>query len=115
MKDVPGEDDGATCRTSSLGGVDRVQFSHCAVIWTVHLQNSETNATIFNVALPFRGFSATKPLPSMPMMLKVKCDAHEWMRAWIMELDHPGPIRSRCGTRPRGRSPFRSWWPQVKP
>jgi Polysaccharide lyase family 4, domain II len=59
------------------------------VLHNTHPQNSETNATLFNVALPFKGFSVTKPLPAMPMMIKVKCDAHEWMHAWIMELDHP--------------------------
>jgi hypothetical protein len=59
------------------------------VLHNTHPQNAETNATIFNVALPFKGFSVTKPLPGMPMMIKVKCDAHEWMRAWILELDHP--------------------------
>jgi hypothetical protein len=59
------------------------------VLHNTHPQNAETNATIFNIALPFKGFSVTKPLPSMPMMIKVKCDAHEWMHAWIMELDHP--------------------------
>ncbi|MDB6045381.1 MAG: putative lipoprotein [Gammaproteobacteria bacterium] len=59
------------------------------VLHNTHPQNAETNATIFNVALPFKGFSVTKPLPTMPMMIKVKCDAHEWMHAWIMELDHP--------------------------
>ncbi len=59
------------------------------MLHNTHPQNAETNATIFNVALPFKGFSVTKPLPSMPMMIKVKCDAHEWMHAWIMELEHP--------------------------
>ena len=59
------------------------------VLHNTHPQDAATNATIFNVALPFKGFSVTKPLPSMPTMIKVKCDAHEWMHAWIMELDHP--------------------------
>ena len=59
------------------------------VLHNTHPQNAETNATIFNVALPFKGFSVTKPLPNMPMMIKVKCDAHEWMHAWILELEHP--------------------------
>jgi hypothetical protein len=63
--------------------------SEDTVLHNTHPQNAETNATIFNVALPFKGFSVTKPLPGMPMMIKVKCDAHEWMHAWIMELDHP--------------------------
>jgi hypothetical protein len=63
--------------------------SEDTVLHNTHPQNAETSATIFNVALPFKGFSVTKPLPSMPMMIKVKCDAHEWMHAWIMELEHP--------------------------
>jgi hypothetical protein len=63
--------------------------SEDTVLHNTHPQNAENNATIFNVALPFKGFSVTKPLPSMPMMIKVKCDAHEWMHAWIMELAHP--------------------------
>ena len=59
------------------------------VLHNTHPQNAETNATIFNVALPFKGFSVTKPLPGSPGLIKVKCDAHEWMHAWILELDHP--------------------------
>ncbi len=59
------------------------------VLHNTHPQNADNNATIFNVALPFKGFSVTKPLPGMPMMIKIKCDAHEWMHAWIMELEHP--------------------------
>jgi hypothetical protein len=71
-----------------VGGQVKIS-SEDPVLHNTHPQNAETNATIFNVALPFKGFSVTKPLPSMPMMVKVKCDAHEWMHAWIMELDHP--------------------------
>ena len=63
--------------------------SEDTVLHNTHPQNAETNATIFNVALPFKGFSVTKPLPNMPMMIKVKCDAHEWMHAWILDLEHP--------------------------
>jgi Polysaccharide lyase family 4, domain II len=59
------------------------------VLHNTHPQNAETNATIYNIALPFKGFSVTKPLPGSPGLIKVKCDAHEWMHAWIMELDHP--------------------------
>jgi hypothetical protein len=59
------------------------------VLHNTHPQNDATNATIYNVALPFKGFSVTKPLPGMPGLIKIKCDAHEWMHAWIMELDHP--------------------------
>jgi len=59
------------------------------VLHNTHPQNSETNATIYNIALPYKGFSVTKPLPATPELIKVKCDAHEWMRAWIWEFDHP--------------------------
>ena len=63
--------------------------SNDPILHNTHPQNAETNATIYNIALPFKGFSVTKPLPSNPELIRVKCDAHEWMRAWIVELDHP--------------------------
>jgi hypothetical protein len=59
------------------------------ILHNTHPQNAETNATIYNIALPFKGFSVTKPLPANPELIKIKCDAHEWMHAWIMELDNP--------------------------
>ena len=59
------------------------------VLHNTHPQNADTNATIYNIALPYKGFSVTKPLPATPELIKVKCDAHEWMRAWIWEFDHP--------------------------
>lgn len=59
------------------------------ILHNTHPQNNATNATIYNVALPFKGFSVTKPLPAVPQLIKVKCDAHEWMHAWIWEFDHP--------------------------
>jgi hypothetical protein len=63
--------------------------SNDPVLHNTHPQNAETNATIYNIALPFKGFSVTKPLPGSPGLIKIKCDAHEWMHAWIMELDNP--------------------------
>lgn len=59
------------------------------ILHNTHLQDAASNATIFNVAMPFKGFSVTKPLPASPEMINVKCDAHEWMHAWIMESDNP--------------------------
>jgi len=53
------------------------------ILHNTHPQNAETNAPIY------KGFSVTKPLPANPELIKIKCDAHEWMHAWIMELDHP--------------------------
>jgi hypothetical protein len=51
--------------------------SNDPVLHNTHPQNAETNATIYNIALPFKGFSVTKPLPGSPGLIKVKCDAHE--------------------------------------
>jgi Carboxypeptidase regulatory-like domain len=59
------------------------------ILHNTHTQNAGTNATLYNIALPFKGFSVTKPLPAVPQLIRVKCDAHEWMRAWIWEFDHP--------------------------
>jgi hypothetical protein len=63
--------------------------SNDPILHNTHPQNAETNATIYNIALPFKGFSVTKPLPANPELIKVKCDAHEWMHAWIMEIGNP--------------------------
>jgi hypothetical protein len=63
--------------------------SNDPMLHSTHPQNASTNATIYNIALPFKGFSVTKPLPAIPELIRVKCDAHDWMRAWIWELDHP--------------------------
>lgn len=71
-----------------IGGQVKIS-SNDPVLHNTHPQNAETNATIYNIALPFKGFSVTKPLPAAAGLIKVKCDAHEWMHAWIMMLDHP--------------------------
>jgi len=63
--------------------------SNDPILHNTHPLNAETNATIYNIAMPFKGFTVNKPLPASPGLIKVKCDAHEWMRAWILELDHP--------------------------
>jgi hypothetical protein len=59
------------------------------VLHNTHPQVDATSATLFNLALPFKGFSTVKPLPTVPELIRVKCDAHEWMRAWIWNFDHP--------------------------
>lgn len=69
---------------------ERVRMSsEDMVLHNTHAQNTDNDATLINVALPFKGFVITKPLPARPTMIKVKCDAHDWMHAWIMELEHP--------------------------
>ena len=63
--------------------------SNDAILHNAHAVHAESNATIYNIALPFQGVSVIKPLPDSPGLIKIKCDAQEWMHAWIMELDHP--------------------------
>ncbi|MDB6084151.1 MAG: hypothetical protein JWN43_2032 [Gammaproteobacteria bacterium] len=63
--------------------------SNDPVLHDFHPQKTDNNATIYNVALPFPGVSITKPLPANPGLIKIKDDAHEWMHAWIMQLDNP--------------------------
>ena len=45
--------------------------SNDPVLHSTHPQNASTNATIYNIALPFAGFSVTKPLPAIPELIKV--------------------------------------------
>lgn len=59
------------------------------ILHNTHPQVAATSATLYNMALPFKGFSLVKPLPTVPELIRVKCDAHEWMRAWIWHFDHP--------------------------
>lgn len=59
------------------------------ILHNTHPQIASTNATLYNIALPYKGFSVEKPLPSTPELIRVKCDVHEWMRAWIWLFDHP--------------------------
>jgi len=44
--------------------------------------------TVFNVALPIKGQRVEKPL-TKPGVVKVGCDVHEWMLAWIFAADNP--------------------------
>lgn len=59
------------------------------ILHNTHPQVASTNATLFNVALPFKGYSVVQPLPSVPELIHVRCDVHQWMFAWIWEFDHP--------------------------
>jgi hypothetical protein len=59
------------------------------ILHNTHPQVDATSATLYNIALPYKGFSVVKPLPNVPELIRVKCDVHEWMRAWIWEFEHP--------------------------
>jgi hypothetical protein len=44
--------------------------------------------TVFNLALPNQGQRIKRPL-NRPGMVRVECDAHGWMLAWIYVADNP--------------------------
>jgi hypothetical protein len=55
-------------------------------------------ATVFNVAMPKQGMSVEKLL-RRPGMVRVECDAHGWMLAWIYVADNPyHAVTGRDGT-----------------
>ena len=45
-------------------------------------------ATVFNVALPVKGQRIERPL-TKPGMMRVECDTHGWMLAWVYAADNP--------------------------
>lgn len=44
--------------------------------------------TVFNVALPVKGQRIEKPL-TKPGIMRVECDTHGWMLAWVYAADNP--------------------------
>jgi hypothetical protein len=44
--------------------------------------------TVFNQALPTKGMHIEKPIKK-PGMMRVECDAHGWMLAWVYGAEHP--------------------------
>jgi hypothetical protein len=45
-------------------------------------------ATVFNVALPLKGQRIEKKI-TKPGLMRVECDAHGWMLAWIYAAENP--------------------------
>lgn len=45
--------------------------------------------TIFNLALPNKGQRITKSVSRRPGVMRVECDAHGWMLAWIYVTENP--------------------------
>jgi hypothetical protein len=46
-------------------------------------------STQFNLAMPFKGMELTKKFSKPEVMVKIKCDVHPWMAAYVGVLDHP--------------------------
>lgn len=43
----------------------------------------------FNLAMPKQGMRITKTFDKNEIMIKIKCDVHSWMAAYVGVLDHP--------------------------
>ena len=58
------------------------------VLHNTHLYLKAGNKNIFNIALPNKDQVIEKPLRKSGLV-DVKCDAHEWMQAYIYVSEHP--------------------------
>jgi plastocyanin len=47
------------------------------------------NSATFNIGQPKKGMKNTKTFDKPEVMVKIKCDVHNWMSAYIGVLDHP--------------------------
>ncbi|HET7754889.1 MAG TPA: carboxypeptidase regulatory-like domain-containing protein [Anaeromyxobacteraceae bacterium] len=54
-------------------------------------------ATVFNVPMPTEGQRAPKPLRK-PGLVKVGCDVHGWMGAWIFVAEGPAAVSAADGS-----------------
>ena len=59
-----------------------------SVLHTAHLYLKKSNKSLFNIALPRKGDVQEKPLRKAGLV-SVKCDAHDWMQAYIYVSAHP--------------------------
>jgi hypothetical protein len=58
------------------------------ILHNTNLTLTEGGKNIANIALPTQGQVVEKDLRKAGMV-HVKCDAHEWMEAWMLVADHP--------------------------
>ncbi len=57
---------------------------------TLHNVHSlSENSKQFNLGMPLQGMTLTKNFEASEVMVKVKCDVHPWMNAYIGVVDHP--------------------------
>jgi len=55
-----------------------------------YIVKGKMKRTGLNTAIPNKGdMIINKRVFRRPGLIKVECDAHEWMSAWIMVIDHP--------------------------
>ncbi len=57
-----------------------------SVFHNVKLQSG--GRSLHNVGMPFKGMRVKKSVAG-PGVVKLSCDAHSWMRGWVIVKDHP--------------------------
>ncbi len=91
--------------------------SRDAVLHTTNAQ-LETGRTLFNVALPVPGITITRPVAGAGQV-RVSCNTHPWMRAWMVVTDEAAAItgadgRFTIGDVPPGTYELRVWHEALK-
>src|SRR3990172_5506490 len=67
-------------------GMDVVILNSDPVLHNTH--GFLIKSTVFNVAMPKQGMRVERPIRK-PGIVRVECDAHGWMLAWIYAADNP--------------------------
>ena len=62
-------------------------YNNDSLLHNVHAQAIENKE--FNFGLPQAGLVETKRFSRNEVMIRIQCDVHPWMRAWVGVLDHP--------------------------
>ena len=65
---------------------------------TLHSTHSydDRQRTDFNIAMPFPGMEVNRPL-RRPGVVRIECDSHGWMRAWIVVSNDLGAVSGADG------------------
>lgn len=74
---------------------------------------------IFNVAMPVENLTMDKPMPPTPGIVRLHCDVHPWMTAWVATFAHDlyavttPDGRFRIDRVPVGKHPVKVWHPRL--
>jgi hypothetical protein len=91
--------------------------SRDAMLHTTHAQSPD-GKTLFNIALPVPGMQITRPAGAAGLV-RVSCNTHPWMRAWIVVTDDMAALSGSDGrftiaNVPAGTYELRIWHEYLK-